>query len=118
VTNNHLRGGLELLAELSFRYITNLVWVKDRIGLGQYLRGQHELCLLGVRGEAMLPDPRNVPSVVHAVRGEHSAKPAEAFAAIERVSPAPRLEMFARGSREGWDVWGNECRCDVEMVSP
>jgi len=107
-TNNHLRGGLDLLAELGFRYITNLVWVKDRIGLGQYLRGQHELCLLGVRGEAMVPEKRDVPSVVFAPRGQHSAKPADAFAAIERVSPGPRLEMFARSARGGWTVWGNE----------
>ena len=51
VTNNHLLEGIELLKWLGFRYITNLVWVKDSYGLGQYFRGQHELCLFGVRGQ-------------------------------------------------------------------
>lgn len=108
VTNNHLQDGLTVMHALGFRYVTNLVWCKDKIGLGQYLRGQHELCLFGVRGEAMMPEIRNVPSVVHAPRGRHSAKPAEAYAAIERVSPGPRLEMFAREPRSGWTVFGNE----------
>lgn len=50
VTNNFLKDGLKVVDELGFRYITNIVWVKDRIGLGQYFRGQHELCLFGVKG--------------------------------------------------------------------
>ena len=98
------------MKQLGFRYITNLVWCKDGgFGIGQYLRGQHEICLLGVRGKTMLPPVRNVPSVVHAKRGEHSAKPDAAYSAIERVSPGtPRLEIFARRPRAGWTVWGNE----------
>lgn len=113
VTNNFLPAGLAVMDALGFRYITNLAWVKTRlgnvqIGLGQYLRGAHELCLLGVRGETMLPAVRDVPSVVFDERTEHSRKPDSVFAAIERVSPGPRLEMFARAPRSGWDVWGNE----------
>jgi N6-adenosine-specific RNA methylase IME4 len=109
VTNNRLPLGLDIMAKLGFRYITNLVWVKDRFGIGQYLRGQHELCLLGVRGKAMMPPIRNVPSVLSAKRGEHSTKPSEAFAVFDRVSPtSPRLEMFARQNRSGWTTWGDE----------
>ena len=49
-------------------------------------------------------------------RGKHSAKP-EAFQDIvEQVSPAPRIELFARRQRMGWDSWGNECRNDVALV--
>lgn len=127
VTDNYLTGGLELLDALWFRFIRTLVWVKvdrafvlgedisrsmsDRlqIGLGQYLRGSHELALLGVRGDAMVPEPPDrMPSVVFAPRGRHSAKPDEAIRVFERVSPGPRVEMFARTPRPGWDVWGNE----------
>lgn len=109
VTNNRLPLGLDIMARLGFRYVTNLCWVKTGgFGIGQYLRGQHELCLFGVRGGTMMPPVRNVPSVVTAPRGEHSAKPDAAFAAIERVSPQPRLEMFARRERAGWTVFGNE----------
>lgn len=116
VTNNHLFAGLQLMAELEFVYKTNLCWVKDRIGLGQYLRGQHELCLLGTRGGAMLPETRDIPSVLHAPRREHSRKPDEFFAVVERVSPAPRLDMFARRNRLGWDTWGDECFEHVGML--
>jgi N6-adenosine-specific RNA methylase IME4 len=120
VTDNFLRDGLQLLDALGFRYVRTLAWVKLRagegaphvrlqIGLGQYLRGAHEVALLGVRGAAMVPPPsRRRPSVVFAPRGEHSAKPQEAFDVFEAVSPGPRVEMFARAPRPGWAVWGNE----------
>lgn len=51
VTNNFLPDGLWLMEQLGFRYVTNRAWAKDRFGLGQYYRGQHELCLFGVRGK-------------------------------------------------------------------
>jgi N6-adenosine-specific RNA methylase IME4 len=47
----------------------------------------------------------------------HSAKPSEFFEMVEAVSPAPRLELFARPRREGWDAWGNEVESDIEMKS-
>jgi N6-adenosine-specific RNA methylase IME4 len=108
-TNNHLPDAIALVGELGFRYVTNLCWVKDRIGLGRYLRGMHELCLFGVRGETCLPKTILLPSVLHAKRREHSRKPDEFFALVERTSPGPYLEMFARRARLGWDTWGNEC---------
>ncbi len=128
-TDNFLQDGLWLMGELGFRYVRTMAWVKIaqkdmwtpdadshyiaretlQIGLGQYLRGAHELCLLGVRGGAMVPEPANrLPSVVFAERTRHSAKPQEAYDVIGRVSPGPRLEMFARTPRTGWEVWGNE----------
>ncbi len=115
VTDNFLRDGLGIMEALGFRYIRTLVWFKTKgdyapqIGLGQYLRGAHELCLLGVRGRAQIPDTKvRRPSVVCAPRRKHSAKPDEAYEVIEATSPGPRLELFARTPREGWDVWGNE----------
>jgi N6-adenosine-specific RNA methylase IME4 len=107
VTNNFLEDGLRVVRELGFRYITNLVWVKDRWGLGQYFRGQHELCLFGVRGKLMTRN-RFTPTVIIARKRRHSQKPDEMYGVIERCSYPPRLEMFARGRREGWDSWGKE----------
>ena len=79
------------------------------IGLGQYLRGAHELALFGVRGNAMVPPPADrMPSVVFAPKGRHSEKPAAAIEVFEKVSPGPRVEMFARSARPGWDAWGDE----------
>lgn len=109
-TNNHLPGALWLMEALGFRYLTNAVWVKDRMGLGQYLRGQHELLLLGVQGSGptVRTEARNLPSVIHAPRGRHSAKPEASYRLIEARTKGPRLEMFARNHRPGWDCWGKE----------
>jgi len=105
-TNNFLPDGLHVMQALGFRYITNIAWIKDRIGLGQYHRGQHELCLLGVRGRTV--GKVKPPTVIHAKRTEHSRKPEEFYIMIESCSPGPRLEMFARSSRPGWTTWGDE----------
>jgi N6-adenosine-specific RNA methylase IME4 len=107
VTNNFLKDGIWLVEALGFRYITLLTWAKDRIGLGQYFRGQTEQLIFGVKGR--LPAQVKTESTfIEARRGRHSAKPEESYEKIERVSPGPRLEMFARTQRPGWDTWGNE----------
>jgi N6-adenosine-specific RNA methylase IME4 len=87
-----------------------------QIGLGQYLRGSHELCLFATRGKTQLPDVAP-PSVIFAPRGEHSAKPDESFEVFEKVSPGPRVEMFSRRRREGWASWGLEVDERLESKS-
>lgn len=111
VTNNYLVQGLQLMAALDFRYVTNICWVKDRAGLGQYFRGQHELCLFGVRGEGyeVRTAARNISSI-YETRFAHSAKPPAFYNLVESRSKGPYLEMFARTERPGWDSWGNEMR--------
>ncbi len=118
VTNTHLANGLLVMDRWGFDYKTTITWVKDRFGLGQYYRGQTEHCLFGVRGR--LPyratdDGKRSQgiTVIHDPRTTHSAKPDEMRRMIERVSYAPRLELFARRETEGWDVWGNEVQSDV-----
>lgn len=106
-TANFLKDGIWLIEALGFRYVTFGVWVKPSIGIGQYLRLRQEPLLLGVRGRQHTQD-HGVDSVIEAPRGRHSEKPEEAYHRIERVSLGPRLEMFARSPRAGWDVWGNE----------
>lgn len=116
VTNNYLPDGIGLMRDLGFRYVTNIAWIKDRSGLGQYFRGQHELILFGVRGDGIgiRTDRRDLTSVldesgyVEAPRGKHSAKPTCFHDLIEARSPGPYLEMFARSQRPGWTAWGNE----------
>jgi N6-adenosine-specific RNA methylase IME4 len=93
-----------------FIYRTNFVWVKDKIGMGYHARSQHELLLVAKRGE--LPPPplasRN-SSVIFADRVEHSVKPIEVYEMIERFYPAlPKIELFARNRRRGWDAHGNQ----------
>ena len=107
VTNNFLKDGLEVMEAWGFRYVTNFVWCKERFGLGYYFRGQHELCLFGVKG-TLKPIKRNVRSVLWAEKGKHSKKPVEARHLIEKMTYEPRIELFAREQIKGWDVWGNE----------
>jgi N6-adenosine-specific RNA methylase IME4 len=93
-----------------FVYRTCMVWVKDQIGMGYHARNQHEILLIGKRGEIPPPAPENRPSsVLHAPRGEHSAKPDAFHGLIERMYPdLPRIELFARAARPGWAAWGNQ----------
>jgi N6-adenosine-specific RNA methylase IME4 len=109
-TAPHLQESFQALAAWGFAYKTNAVWVKDKIGLGHFIRGQHEILLIATRGDMPCPLPANrPPSVISAPRREHSRKPDEAYELIERMYPElPKIELFARYARTGWDVWGNE----------
>jgi N6-adenosine-specific RNA methylase IME4 len=106
----HLQESFRVIEAWGFRYVTNAVWVKDKIGLGYYVRNQHELLLIAVRGNIPAPAPAQRPlSVIQSPRRQHSRKPDEAYALIERMYPElPRIELFARHARKGWDAWGNE----------
>ena len=111
VTNNFLPDGLHVIQALGFTYKTNFVWVKDKMGLGQYFRGMHEICLFATKGNRPTEprtDDKSVPSVLRAERGKHSAKPLRSYELIERRSSGPYLEIFARSERDGWTSWGNE----------
>lgn len=105
-----LRESLEVMAAWGFLYRTNLVWVKDKIGTGYYIRNEHELLLIGRRGNLPVPEPGTQPSsVIHAPRTEHSEKPVEFYELIETLYPdLPKIELFARNNREGWKAWGNQ----------
>lgn len=109
-TSPKLEESLEVVNAWDFNYRTCMVWVKDRIGMGYYVRQQHELLLICRRGEAPLPDETALPpSVIHAPRGRHSEKPGEFYEIIERLYPGyDKVELFARAGREGWAAWGNE----------
>jgi N6-adenosine-specific RNA methylase IME4 len=109
---------LRVLDAWGFTHRVNITWVKDselgekarRAGQGYWVRVHHELLLIATRGERILPDPSDLSSsVIYAPRREHSRKPDEAYEIIERMYPdLPKIELFARSRRPGWDAWGNE----------
>lgn len=105
-----LQEALEWMAHYGFEYRSHCVWIKDHAGTGYWFRNQHELLLVGVRGDVPAPAPgTQFASVIRAPVGEHSSKPAAFAEMIEELFPhLPALELFARGPRLGWDVWGNE----------
>lgn len=109
-----LEGALRVMRAWGFSYRTSIVWCKDRMGTGAWVRSQHELLLLGRRGDFPAPSLGTQPrSVIHARRGAHSEKPDEVHAMIERTYPGRRyLELFARRQRDGWTTWGNDPALD------
>lgn len=117
VPNALLPEGLRVLAAWSFTYKTNLVWHKvrkdggpDGRGVGFYFRNTTELILFGVRGKnaRTLPPGRSQVNMIRTQKREHSRKPDEAYAIIEACSPGPYLELFSRGTQQGWTAWGNQ----------
>lgn len=120
-TNNFLHDALEVMKAWGYRYVTCITWAKDKIGLGQYYRGQTEQLLFGVRGTPgykLNADGGRCQgtTLITAPRGQHSRKPEEARTMIERVSAGPYLELFAREQAPGWDVWGNEVTGTIAFV--
>ena len=109
VTNPMLPVAFPIVEAWGFRYTTLLTWRKlGTLGMGYYFRGDTEHVIFGVRGKAPIPADRRARNWFAAPKTGHSRKPDAFYEMVERVSPEPRLEMFARRRRYGWDVWGNE----------
>lgn len=116
-TNNFLPDALKVVEAWGFDYITLITWMKDRQGLGQYYRGLTEHCIFASTKNRLpyklINNTRQQGLTGFcAPKGKHSQKPETMRAMIEKVSYAPRIELFAREPHEGWDVWGNEVECD------
>jgi N6-adenosine-specific RNA methylase IME4 len=104
-TNSHMEDAHDLVRHWGFRQKTILTWVKDRMGVGEWLRGQTEHCILAVRGRPVIT-LTNQTTVLHAPRGRHSEKPEEFYQLVESLCPGSKLELFARRQREGWVTHG------------
>lgn len=101
---------MKVIEAWGFEYRTNLVWDKEKIGLGYHARNQHELLLIAKRGSIPPPESGTQPSSVYREpRGKHSEKPTFYYEMIERAYPGlPKIELFARSARSGWCAWGNQ----------
>ena len=116
VPNALVLEGLEVMKRWGFTYKTNLVWFKvrkdggpDGRGVGFYFRNVTELVLFGTRGSIRTRDPgRRQVNLISSRKREHSRKPDELYDIIEKCSPGPYLELFARHQREGWTQWGDQ----------
>lgn len=105
-----LKEALEVMKAWGFEYKTHAMWDKEKIGMGYWFRGQHELLLVGTCGSPGVPESsERISSVFRVKRGEHSSKPVEVKRHIEKVHPdKDKIELFSRDNRVGWEVWGNE----------
>jgi len=106
-----------VLAAWGFTYKSNLIWHKirkdggsDGRGVGFYFRNVTEMLLFATRGKnaRTLQAGRTQVNYMGTRKREHSRKPDEQYPLIESCSPGPYLEMFARGVRPNWTVWGNQ----------
>jgi len=121
VPNALLPDGLHVLSAWGFEYKTNLIWHKirkdggpDGRGVGFYFRNVTEVMLFGVRGKgARTLDPgRRQVNFIATRKREHSRKPDEQYDLIEACSWGPYLELFGRGTREDWTIWGDQATTD------
>lgn len=123
VPNALLPDGLKVLNAWGFEYKSNLIWHKvrkdggsDGRGVGFYFRNVTEMVLFGVRGKnarTLAPGRRQV-NLFGTRKREHSRKPDEQYEIIESCSWGPYLELFGRGVRKGWTVWGNQASEDYK----
>lgn len=100
---------------------SEIVWRKLTVngkrwfGMGNHVRMEHETAIIATRGRPKVVDrtTRSVfdadePSLFSAPAGEHSAKPDEFYAIVERLCAGPRVELFARRERPGWTCLGDQ----------
>lgn len=127
VPNALLPYGLQVLAAWGFEYKTNLVWHKvrkdggsDGRGVGFYFRNVTELILFGIRGKGArtLAPGRSQVNLIATRKREHSRKPDEQYEVIESCSWGPYLELFGRGQREDWTIWGDQAEADYRPDWP
>lgn len=122
-TNGFLRDAFDVVKAWGFTFSTLLTWAKKPMGggLGGAYGISSEYIIFARRGT--LPALSRVSGTwfnwkrPYDKRGKpmHSGKPPEFFEMVETVSPGPRLEMFARRSREGWDSWGDQAPASVDL---
>ena len=127
VPNALLPDGLAVMDAWGFEYKGNIVWEKvrkdgqpDGRGVGFYFRNVTELLLFGIKKKSApnrtLAPARSQVNLIRTQKREHSRKPDEMVPIIEACSQEPRIELFARGLREGWDMWGDEATAELEAA--
>ena len=119
VTNYHMRFAFDVLDAWGVEPRTILTWVKDRMGLGDWLRAQTEhCCIMAVRGKPIVT-LTNQSTVLHGPMRAHSQKPTEFYSFVERLCPAPRYaDIFSRYQHnEKWDTHGNEAPGADDLIT-
>ena len=105
-----LEEALEVIPAWGLERKGTLVWCKDKIGLGKWLRQEHEYCFLCVKGKPVFKG-ENARSVLYAERGQHSAKPDAFYKFVEDTCKyEKKLDYFVRKRREGWEAYGDEVK--------
>jgi N6-adenosine-specific RNA methylase IME4 len=105
-TNAFMHEAYHVLEAWGFEAKTILTWIKNRMGVGDWLRGKTEHCILAIRGRPVIT-LTNQTTVLYGDRQNHSQKPEEFFSLVESLCPAsPKLAMFFDIHRAGWQCYG------------
>ena len=123
-TDAHLKEAIEVLENWGFKYKTIAFnWIKKTnkgnifVNFAPWTLKSSEICLLGVKGAmGKYKKSNNVRQLIQAERTKHSKKPNEARKRIENLfGDIPKIELFAREKKEGWESWGNEIESDIKL---
>ena len=106
-THMFLHDAFKLLEHWGFNYKATLVWNKEKIGMGHWVRMQCEFCLIGIKGKPYWSNTKH-RDIFSEPRREHSRKPDAFFAMVEEITKGSRLEYFSREQRENWHIYGND----------
>ncbi len=116
-THKYLPDAFRVINEWGFKYHCLLTWDKT---MGMALCGFHrrtEFLLYAHRGRITVnQNGRFIPTLLTEKMTTHSTKPQILYEILESNTPKPRLELFARNKRNGWDCWGNEVVSDINLV--
>lgn len=119
-----LKEALRVIEAWGFIYVSAaFVWLKQNrvadtwyYGLGFWSRGNSEICLLAKRGKPRRQSNRVHQFIISHIE-QHSKKPdVTRDKILQLMGDLPRVELFARKKTDGWDVWGNEVECDIELT--
>lgn len=116
-TNATLCEGFDVMAAWGFTYLAPITWVKPS-GFGAWFAHRTQTVLFGYYQRCEFTLARYQPTVLFANPRRHSAKPEAFIDFVETISVAPRVELFARRHRLGWDVWGNESANTAQLGEP
>jgi N6-adenosine-specific RNA methylase IME4 len=106
-THKFMRHSFDLLDAWGFEDKAILTWVKDRMGLGSWLRSQSEFCIMAVKGKPLI-NLTNQTTIINGKLREHSRKPDEFYEMVDSLCTGLKIDYFSREQREGWDTYGND----------
>lgn len=117
--SRYVADAYDLVKGWGFTPSTLLTWVKTPRGMGPggHYASTTEFVIFARRGvEGRNPAHRENTSWWQWDRGAHSQKPDAFYEMTQRVSPGPRLDIFARKARSGWHCWGNEAPHSIPIL--
>lgn len=113
-TNRSLHDAFHVMDAWGFKYL-NVVTFYKSAGVGAWFVNKTQHLLFGYRGKLEMGNGRYASTILNYRPEKHSKKPENSYTLIESISFSPKLELFARNIRSGWDVWGNEVKSDVDL---